>query len=164
MDAPPGADLGPQAEYREGRRADERIAAEAIPRRPDDEARLPPARHLECPRCGEIISRAAVECKYCGAQVSREPAQRGWGKGGAHRPHRAGVLLAMTVVSYFVCAPLAAVALVVALHDLREMRAGRMDPSGEAMTWIALILAVIPTVILAFVIFLAAVILLSAPR
>ena len=54
----------------------------------------------------------------------------------------------MAVLSYFVCTPLAIVALVMAILDIREMRAGRMDPNGEGATWIGLVLAVIPTAVL----------------
>jgi len=117
----------------------------------DDDRRedsLPPSSFRECPRCGEVISRAAVDCKYCGALVSRRLEQRDWGGGGSHRPHRGGMILSMALMSYFVCTPLAIVALVMAILDIREMRAGRMDPNGEGVTWLGLVLAVFPTAIL----------------
>jgi len=156
-----GAALTPLPPTRAERPPDHRIAAElgAPPGRAADEheAPLKPGRYRECPVCGEVVSRAAVNCKYCGAQIAWAPAEQGWGRGGAHRPHRAGMILACAILSYFVCAPLGVVALVLAISDLRQMRAGRMDSSGEPMTWVALALAVIPTAVLAAVLVLVVV-------
>jgi hypothetical protein len=128
----------------------DRIAARPIPQE-RDESETPTTR--ECPSCGEEITRAAVTCKHCGVTVSRRLDHGDWGRGGSHRPHRAATILWLAVVSYFVCTPLAVLALVMAIRDVREMRAGRMDPSGEALTWVGLVLAAFPTMLLAGVIF-----------
>lgn len=50
------------------------------------------------------------------------------------KPHRAGMILAFGLVGLLVCLTFAIVAWVMGAGDLREMRAGRMDPSGMGMT------------------------------
>jgi hypothetical protein len=41
------------------------------------------------------------------------------------------------------------IALVMAIEDLRAMRAGHMDPSGQGLTWFALVIAGLSTVAIA---------------
>lgn len=47
-------------------------------------------------------------------------------------PHHGGTVLTCGIVSFFVCTPvLALIAIIMGATDLKEIRAGRMDPSGE---------------------------------
>ena len=79
-------------------------------------------------------------------------------------PHRATIILVLSVVGIvggmscglpFIVGP---ICWFMAQHDLAEIRAGRMDPSGEGMTRAGLILSIINTIFLvlglAFVFFL----------
>jgi len=49
-------------------------------------------------------------------------------------PHRGGVILALGIIGLVCCFICGIIAWVMGNGDLREMRAGRMDRSGEGMT------------------------------
>jgi hypothetical protein len=54
---------------------------------------------------------------------------------GSLRPHRGGVVLALGILSLVLnCFILGIIAWVMANSDLREMRAGMMDPGGYSVT------------------------------
>lgn len=72
-----------------------------------------------------------------------------WPGGPALRPHRAGVVLTLGIVGLLCCQVLASAAWIVGHLDLRDMDAGRMDPSGRSMTQAGMILGIIGTVLLA---------------
>ncbi|MCY2968066.1 MAG: hypothetical protein NT069_31290 [Planctomycetota bacterium] len=57
-------------------------------------------------------------------------------------PHRAVKLLAYSALSYVICFGFAVAALMMAKHDLREMDAGRMDPTGRNQTEAARVMAI----------------------
>src|SRR5262249_48612484 len=77
-------------------------------------------------------------------------------------PHRGGVILALGIIALvvfpyttIVCGPLA---WVMGNSDLSEIRAGRMDPSGEGMVQAGRVLGMISTgLLLAGILFLCAV-------
>jgi hypothetical protein len=48
--------------------------------------------------------------------------------------HRGGTVLAMGILGLALCFPLGFVAWSMADHDLKRMRSGRMDTSGEGLT------------------------------
>jgi hypothetical protein len=50
------------------------------------------------------------------------------------RPHRGGAVLALGILGLAVCFICGIIAWVMGNEDLRAMREGRMDPSGESMT------------------------------
>jgi hypothetical protein len=63
-------------------------------------------------------------------------------------PHRGGLVLSLGVVSWIVSCPLfGLLAWIMGSADLREMRAGRMDPTGRASTQAGQILGVIHSLV-----------------
>ena len=50
------------------------------------------------------------------------------------RPHRGGAILALGILSWVICCICGIVAWSMGNNDLREMEAGRMDPSGRGLT------------------------------
>ena len=50
------------------------------------------------------------------------------------RPHRGGVVLALGILGIVCCFILGIIAWVMGSNDLKEMAAGRMDPSGQGLT------------------------------
>lgn len=50
------------------------------------------------------------------------------------QPHRGGVILALGILGLVVCCFLGIIAWVMGNNDLREMDAGRMDPTGRGLT------------------------------
>lgn len=71
-----------------------------------------------------------------------------------YTPHRGGIVLALGLIALVgglsICLPvmIGPVAWAMGAYDLREMREGRMDPSGESMTRTGQILGIIATLIL----------------
>lgn len=62
-------------------------------------------------------------------------------------PHRGGLILALGILSFFVCAPLAIAAWVMGNKDLADMDAGIMDDSGRANTQAGRIAGIVVTVL-----------------
>src|SRR5262245_43914396 len=58
----------------------------------------------------------------------------GYGMPTGMKPHRGVMILVFGILSWCVCLIFGIVAWVMGNSDLREMREGRMDPSGESMT------------------------------
>ena len=50
------------------------------------------------------------------------------------RPHRGGLILALGILGLVCCFICGIIAWVMGNSDLKEMAAGRMDPSGQGMT------------------------------
>jgi len=50
------------------------------------------------------------------------------------RPHRGGIILALGILGILCCFICGIIAWVMGSNDLREMAAGRMDPSGQGIT------------------------------
>jgi hypothetical protein len=63
------------------------------------------------------------------------------------KPHRGGMLLAFGILGLLCCIIFGILAWVMGSTDLKEMEAGRMDPSGEGMTKAAKILGIIGCVL-----------------
>ncbi len=59
------------------------------------------------------------------------------------KPHRGGMLLAFGILGILCCIVFGILAWVMGSNDLKEMEAGRMDPSGEGMTKAGKILGII---------------------
>jgi hypothetical protein len=58
-------------------------------------------------------------------------------------PHRGGLVLVLGLLSWVACPLVSFAAWVMGSHDLREMRAGRMDRSGESATFVGMIFGMI---------------------
>lgn len=63
---------------------------------------------------------------------TQPPAQQAPGPG--LRPHRGAMILVFGILSWVMCFIFGIVAWVMGNSDLREMNAGRMDPSGRGLT------------------------------
>ncbi len=63
------------------------------------------------------------------------------------RPHRGGAVLALGILGLLVCFVLGIIAWVMGKSDLREMDAGRMDPSGRGTTQAGKIMGMIATLL-----------------
>jgi phage FluMu protein Com len=69
------------------------------------------------------------------ANSSAVPATLAAAAGGYHVPHRGGLILVLGLLGFMITCPVfSLLAWVMGSHDLREMRSGRMDPSGEGLT------------------------------
>jgi predicted Zn finger-like uncharacterized protein len=64
------------------------------------------------------------------------------------QPHRGTLILVLGILSLVVFAPLGIVAWVLGNNDLKEMRAGRMDPEGEGQTNAGRICGMIGTILM----------------
>jgi len=64
-------------------------------------------------------------------------------------PHRGTLILVLGILSLVVCALLGPVAWIMGNADLKEMKAGRMDPSGEGSTNAGKICGMIATILIA---------------
>lgn len=72
------------------------------------------------------------------------------------RPHRGGVILTLGILGIVCCFILGIIAWVMGNNDLREMAAGRMDPSGQGLTQAGKICGMVSVIlqIIGFVIWL----------
>jgi len=61
-------------------------------------------------------------------------------------PHRGTLILVLGILGLVVCGPLGIGAWVMGNNDMREIRAGRMDPEGESLTNIGRILGMVATI------------------
>jgi hypothetical protein len=51
------------------------------------------------------------------------------------KPHRGVLILVLGILSFFICGPIMGpIAWIMGNNDLKEMKAGTMDPTGEGMT------------------------------
>ena len=69
------------------------------------------------------------------------------GHRGHYRPHRAGAVLALGIIGLPVCIICGIIAWVMGSGDLRDMRAGRMDPSGYGMTQAGMVCGMVGTIL-----------------
>lgn len=76
------------------------------------------------------------------------PSQRG-PFGGAGQPHRGGLILGLGIASLVLlfCLPIGIAAWVMGAGDLKQIRAGQIDPAGEGLTQAGMILGIISTVL-----------------
>jgi hypothetical protein len=75
------------------------------------------------------------------------------------KPHRGILILVFGILGIAFCFPFGIAAWIMGGGDLREMRAGRMDPSGQDMTQAGYVIGIVATV-LALIGFLIAMIFL----
>jgi hypothetical protein len=67
---------------------------------------------------------------------------------GAFASHRGGLILVLGLLGLFACGLLGPIAWIMGNTDLREIRAGRMDPAGEGLTRGGQICGMIATILL----------------
>ena len=65
----------------------------------------------------------------------------------AMRPHRGVMILVFGILGIVLCMPLGIVAWVMGSADLKLMRDGKMDQSGESLTQVGKILGIIGTLL-----------------
>jgi len=63
-------------------------------------------------------------------------------------PHRGAMVLTLGILGLVICAICGVIALIMGKNDLRDIDAGRMDPTGRGLTQAGWILGIIGTVIL----------------
>src|ERR1043165_7308678 len=84
-------------------------------------------------------------CTRTGGPMSQIPSSPTYGVG--LRPHRGTLVLVLGILSIIVCQIiLGPIAWAMASGDLKEMDAGRMDPSGRGNTHAAKILGIVGTI------------------
>jgi phage FluMu protein Com len=101
---------------------------------PQPESIVPPEMHSWAPRePGETVG---------GGNPQSAPATAV--AGGYVAPHRGGLILVLGLIGFVISCPIfSLMAWVMGSHDLSEMRAGRMDRSGEGITQAGLVLGMI---------------------
>ncbi len=118
-----------------------------------DEDEDPQARQPFCPGCGRRVSWEAAACPHCGEELEVEDEVNRLERlpPGVRRdtvPHRGGLIATLGNISMIagglslctlglgavVSVPLGVAACVMATRDLEQMRAGLMDPRGQAQT------------------------------
>jgi hypothetical protein len=71
-----------------------------------------------------------------------------------YQPHRGSAILTMGILSFFIFTPvLGPMAWIMGSNDLKEIRAGRMDPEGESSTATGRVCGMISTIICGVVFF-----------
>jgi hypothetical protein len=65
-------------------------------------------------------------------------------------PHRGGLVLVLGLLGFMGCPLFSFVAWIMGSHDLREMKAGRMDRSGESPTFAGMIFGMIVSLLWVF--------------
>ncbi len=78
------------------------------------------------------------------------------------QPHRASLVMTLALLGWFLFAPLCIFAWVMAADDLKQMRLGRMDRSGEGTTHIACIMGMIGTILIGLAVVAVFLVLLAA--
>jgi ribosomal protein S27E len=61
------------------------------------------------------------------------------------KPHRGGLILTLAILGLLCCMPLGIAAWIRGVIDLGEMRRGEMDPSGQSLTQVGMILGIVAT-------------------
>ncbi len=112
-------------------------------------------RNAACTVCQQLFEVQAESADAGGAGGSFQAASpAGTTASGQLAPHRGGVVLALSIVGWFVCPVVTVIAWLMGRSDLDMMRRGVMDPSGYGITqagmWVAicqLILLVVSVVL-----------------
>src|SRR4051812_37487532 len=116
-------------------------------------------RTVKCPRCEQTFVLEADPESPAAGEVTRPslpppsalPPSPAFGRqaaglpyrGHGLKPHRGGLVLVFGILGLVVCAPFGLAAWLMGNSDLAEMRAGVMDPAGEATTSAGRILGII---------------------
>jgi hypothetical protein len=63
------------------------------------------------------------------------------------KPHRGGLILTLAILGILCCMPLGIVAWILGVIDLGEMKRGQMDPQGQTLTQVGMVLGIVATVL-----------------
>jgi hypothetical protein len=63
------------------------------------------------------------------------------------QPHRGGLILTLGILGILCCLPLGIVAWVLGSQDLKSIRAGKMDPSGQGLTQAGMVVGIVATIL-----------------
>jgi hypothetical protein len=69
--------------------------------------------------------------------------------GGPLEPHRGALILILGLIGLLACQPFAIAAWTMGRSDLKKIRAGTMDPTGESITQVGWVLGIIGTILFA---------------
>ncbi len=109
----------------------------------------------QCYDCGARVSIRATSCPKCGCPFDHGDYDEDYNRTRPRRnlaPHRGGLILILGIFS-FLCFPLLGIfAWFMGNNDLEEMRAGRMDPSGEGSTRVGVFFGAFATICLILIV------------
>jgi DNA-directed RNA polymerase subunit RPC12/RpoP len=104
-------------------------------------------RPATCPACGDRVQVPVAETgTQPASQASTGTASDTFARR-VHRPHRGGLILAFGILSWVTCFFFGVAAWAMGVEDLRAIRAGEMDPTGEGLTRAGMILGAISVVL-----------------
>jgi len=121
----------------------------------------PASGRRRCPCCGEFIRVDTQWCRFCGEDVTAFDRRAPWERGEVRRdgePHRASTVLGLGIAGLlasfmycpFVGMPLSIAAWIMGHRDLRMMREGIMDSTGEGQTKAGMVCGIIGSTIVGF--------------
>ena len=64
-------------------------------------------------------------------------------------PHRAGIILALSLLGWFFCPVFSVAAWLMGRDDMRKMDRGKMDESGRTVTQVGTVVAIVNCVVIA---------------
>lgn len=99
---------------------------------------------MVCPNCQANNPDTNLFCAQCGAALAPSPAFQPPAYAYV-KPHRGAVILTLGILGFFCSGIAGLIALILGTHDLREMKAGVMDPSGQGLTQAGAILGILCT-------------------
>lgn len=106
-----------------------------------------------CPMCGNANSLTAKQCSHCGEnlfyqQSYQQPYQQSTQEFGEQASHRGGLILGLGIASFFTCCLFLGIASwIMGGEDIREIDAGRMDPTGRDLTQAGRVLGIVSVVL-----------------
>jgi len=100
-----------------------------------------------CQACGAQIAESARFCPRCGADPQAPSAGTGPRPPTRLQPHRGVAVLVLGILGLVLCFICGIIAWVMGNNDLREIQAGRMDPSGLGLTKAGRICGMIGTIL-----------------
>jgi hypothetical protein len=116
-------------------------------------------KNVKCPTCGATFlpnggAAPAPELAAAPAEAAGQPPQ-GAGQDlgyapvrpAAYAPHRGMMILIFGILGLVVCNIFAPIAWILGNGDMKEIRAGRMDPEGESLTNVGRILGIVGTIL-----------------
>ena len=116
-------------------------------------------KNVKCPTCGATFlpnggAAPAPELAAAPAEAAGQPPQGASQdlsyapvRPAAYAPHRGMMILIFGILGLVVCNIFAPIAWILGNGDMKEIRAGRMDPEGESLTNVGRILGIVGTIL-----------------